>query len=60
VWSKLWCASPVWLSETIIKKKEISLLNSAVGNIIIHSVKTTKNILKQKELYGLLNCGTCI
>ncbi len=60
VLSKLWYAAPVWLSKSILKQKEISLLDSAVGNILRHTVKDYEKAFKREELQGLLKIPTSI
>ena len=60
VLSKLWYAAPVWLSKSILKQKEISLLDSAVGNILRHTVKDYEKAFKREELHSLLKIPTSI
>ena len=60
VLSKLWYAAPVWLSKNILKQKEISLLNSAVGNILRHIVKDYEKAFRREELHSLLKIPSSI
>jgi hypothetical protein len=53
VLSKLWYADPVWLSKSVLKQKEIYLLDSAVENILRHKVKDYKKAFKREELHSL-------
>jgi predicted XRE-type DNA-binding protein len=45
---KLWYAVTVWLSKNILKQKDIALLNSAVGNILRHTVKDYEKAFKRE------------
>ena len=60
VLSKLWYAAPVWLSKNILKQKDIALLNSAVGNILRHTVKDYEKAFKREELHSLLKIPTSL
>jgi hypothetical protein len=60
VLSLVWYAAPVWLSKSVIKQKETSLLDSAVGNIFRHTVKDYEKAFKREELHSLLKIPTSI
>ena len=60
VLSKLWYAAPVWLSENIFKQNEISLLNSAFGNKLMHVVKDYEKAFNREELHNLLKIPSSI
>jgi hypothetical protein len=60
VLSKLWYAAPVWLSISVLKQKEISLLDSAVGNILRHTVKDYEKAFKTEELHSLFKIHASI
>jgi hypothetical protein len=58
VLSKLSYAPSVWLSKSVLKQKEISLLDSAVGNFLRHTVKDYEKAFKREELHSLFKIPT--
>lgn len=60
VLSKLWYAAPVWMSKSILKQKEISLLNTAVGSVLRHIVQDYERAFNREELHNLLEIPSSI
>ena len=43
--------APAWMSKNILKQNEVFLLNSAVGNLLRHTVIDYKKAFKTRELH---------
>lgn len=54
VLSKAWYGAPVWLSNRTLKKAEIKLLDSAVGNLLRNIMKDYEKKYNRDELHKIL------